>query len=138
MSPRIGMALDVAGWAPEAAGPVAQIRQAIRIVESQGFRVRPGAPHGVGQNLITLGWTADARAREVSLAGAICLALQPLESLTTVEEGAVAALERSPEWVAGVLDGFDDTFRSALATSAAGLIYADALRVGRGLRNEAG
>lgn len=130
MSPKIGVGLDIAGVAPRSDRPADKIRAALQLVRAQGFRLALGED-GVGRDVRTGGWVADSpyRPRRVGLAGAICLALQPLEG-RQADEGAAAALDVSWDWLLGVLDGWDGEAQTTLLEAASRALYLDGIRTG--------
>jgi hypothetical protein len=127
------MGLDVGAWTPRSQRPIDKLRAAVRAVEDQGLRICLDCDHGVGRHAVTGGWVADTpyRPRRVSLAGAVCLVLQPAQGLV-VEEAAAAALDVAWEWFLGALDGWQaDPYGQASAlVGASREHYRDGLRAG--------
>jgi hypothetical protein len=131
MSPKISMTVNVGEWTPRSRRPIDKIRAAVKAVESQGIRICLDCDDGVSRHLTTGGWVADSRYRpkRVSIAGAVCLVLQPAQGLT-IEEGAAAALDVSWDWWVGVLDGWQADAQSVLLCGASRDHYRDGMRVG--------
>lgn len=138
MSPRIGMGLGLWPFAEAASAmrPLDRARAAVLVVEAQGIRVAVGEEHNVGKHEVTHGWVIDRpQLRTVSLVGAICLALQPVDG-DEVEDGAAAALECSVDWLAGLRDGWESDAQTTLLTGASRELYLDGVRAGHLLFGE--
>lgn len=131
LSPKIGMGVNVSGWAPRTARAIDRLRATVATIEGQGMKLSVQREHGVGRHAATGGWVADGpyRPRRVSLAGAVCLALQPPQGLGP-EDGAASALDVAPEWMLGVLDGWDGEAQVEPLQGAAREHYLDGLRAG--------
>jgi hypothetical protein len=131
VSPKIGMGIDITSWRPRSRRPLDKLRAAARQIEAQGLVICLDCDHGVGRHEHTGNWLADGRhvPRRVSIAGAVCLALQPVHGLH-VEEAAAAALEVSWDWFLGVLDGWGNDPQTVLLEGASQALYRDGVRCG--------
>lgn len=139
MSPKIGTTVGLAPFAQaaEAATPIDLVRAAVRICEAQGIRVGAAASigHNVGRHEITRGWVVDGPRRVISLAGAVCVALQPLDG-EEVEDAAAIALEASWPWLCGLWDGWEGDAQTTMLTGMARPLYLDGVRAGHLLFGE--
>lgn len=115
MSPRItGPAVPLLSMVPASDRPLDRLRAAVAITEALGPRVVAQDEPGVERGACTGDWRADneRHPRRVSLAGAVCLALQPPhdpaepEASDDAELAAAAALGVRWQWLAGALAGF--------------------------------
>lgn len=138
MSPRIGTTLVLGPHAQLAAArrPIDRVRAAVAVVEGQGIHVRAGAEHNVGKHEVTHGWVIDRpRRRSVSIVGAICLAMQPVDG-DEVEDAAASALECSADWLSGLRDGWEGDAQTTLLDGASRSLYLDGVRAGHLLFGE--
>jgi hypothetical protein len=131
MSPRIAAAFQVI--LPRSAEPIDRVLAAVGAVKLEGVRlVRHGECRAVELHAITAGWVVDRRHPVVvDLLGALLLALQP-EGPDAVA-GLAAVLDVSPDWLAGLFDGWNGERDATLLAGPSRLLYRDGLRAGRRL-----
>lgn len=139
MSPFASVDIDVPSWLAGANGREEKIRACIAWARRQGYHVGTGE-HGVVIHPIVGGWQLDTARRgdirRIGIAGAILLAVQPVQFTDDPEAAASEAVGAAPAYLAGVLDAAAGVASGLWTMTPAALLYGQGRKFGAALREE--